>query len=72
MSSCIYTDPEGRAVFVSGISGMIYRGYATFRATGRGGIARVKSSALPQRSSEDAAQADLDAYAIERGWEPIV
>lgn len=58
-----YYDDRGRVVAV--IHGLADRWIS---ARGRH---RVKSQVLPPRATREEAQADLDAYAAERGWEAM-
>lgn len=70
-----YADAQGRQIFVStGISGQFGDNdvtYAAYRRKPNGSLQRVTSPALPLRSAHAAAQADLDAYAARKGWQPI-
>ena len=64
-----YYDENGALIFVScGISSgdkwMTVR-----QKTILAGTHRIKSPALPIRATADAAQEDLDAYALQRSWD---
>ena len=65
-----YYDDDGVVVKVRG--GLWGDKFGSFRmsADGKSGH-RVKSPALPMVESQDQAQADLDAYAVKRGWQLI-
>jgi hypothetical protein len=39
------------------------------KKTHRSGEYRIKTKALPLRTTPEEAQADLDAYALNRGWD---
>jgi hypothetical protein len=69
-----YRDQQGRIVYVTcGIgSGDQYPHWGSFRRKANGiSIQRVKTKFLPMRDTPEDAQADLDAYAARKGWQPI-
>ena len=63
-----YWDLKGRMIFVKGaIDGSGYRTF--YRTLCDPGARQLNRKALPIRSTEAEAQADLDAYAAQQGWE---
>lgn len=65
-----YIDQKGRRLFISdGISSGAKWG--TFFCKPNGSLKRIKSTALPMRRAKEAAQADLDQYAMRKGIEGI-
>ena len=70
MPGKVYVDDNDCKVFVCyGISAGT--DWMTVRQKGRNGTHRVKAPALPIRHTPEEAQADLDRYAAEKGWEAI-
>ena len=68
-----YTDKKGRLMFVAeglaaGIWGTFYKGPGLWAADG---MHRVKSKALPMRSSKTQAEEDLKTYAKTRKLMPV-
>lgn len=67
----VYTDDTGREYFVA--HGCTFNGWATFcRTPGVLGRKLVRCRALPVRATCEEAQADLDAYAVKKGWKTYV
>lgn len=66
-----YQDEEGREIFVSdGLAAGQY--YCSFRRKPNGiSVKRVKTRFLPLRKRREEAQADLNAYAQRKGWQPL-
>ena len=67
-----YVDEKQRLIFVSaGLGGdqymTMYQDYGKWDSSG---AHRLVSKELPIRETEAEAQADLDAYAMRRGWLP--
>ena len=63
-----YLDERGREIFVSTGLGSEY---GTFWCSEKGGLHRVKSPAMPMMSSQEEAQANLDAWAAKKGLQPV-
>jgi hypothetical protein len=65
-----FLDDSGQTVFVSnGIDTSKKKWFSVRQKDTRHGTHRVKTKALPIRTTFDEAQSDLNAYAAKRGWQ---
>ena len=67
-----WRDDQARELFVSsGISAGPARWWGTFYRKPNGSLKRLVSRHLPMRRDRDQAQAELDAWAMTKRYEPI-